>query len=279
MNSIVKELDTNKLPKHIAIIMDGNGRWAQQHGHERSFGHKNGVESVRSIIEGAGEIGIQYLTLYAFSTENWNRPKEEIEMLMGLLVQAIQNELEKLKANHVRLMVTGRMQDLPEACRVALQDAINQTADNKGLTLVLALSYSGRSELTDATQAIAQEVKNGTLQPENITAETISHHLYHNDIPDPSFSNTSVITTKIGFWNTCPRYGIFDAISAIVGFRNAEAVRTPRLITAATTNWNFLQPLFLSGVFSKSTLISDSALIFLGNSYKEEGTWIFSISS
>ena len=185
MNSIVKELDTNKLPKHIAIIMDGNGRWAQQHGHERSFGHKNGVESVRSIIEGAGEIGIQYLTLYAFSTENWNRPKEEIEMLMGLLVQAIQNELEKLKTNHVRLMVTGRMQDLPEACRVALLDAINQTADNKGLTLVLALSYSGRSELTDATQAIAQEVKNGTLQPENITAETISHHLYHNDIPDP----------------------------------------------------------------------------------------------
>lgn len=185
MNITVKELDTNKLPKHIAIIMDGNGRWAQQHGHERTFGHKNGVEAVRSVIEGAGEIGIQYLTLYAFSTENWNRPKEEVEMLMGLLVQAIQNELEKLKANQVRLMVTGRMQDLPEACRSALQDAIEQTANNKGLTLVLALSYSGRAELTDATQAIAQAVKEGTLQPEEITSEIISKHLYHNDIPDP----------------------------------------------------------------------------------------------
>lgn len=173
------------MPKHIAIIMDGNGRWAQQHGHERTFGHKNGVEAVRSVIEGAAEMGIQYLTLYAFSTENWNRPKEEVEMLMALLVQSIRNELEKLNKNQVRLMMTGRMDDLPTSCQKELQDAIDQTAGNKGLTVILALSYSGRAELTDMARAIACDVAAGKLTPEQISSETVQQHLYHGNIPDP----------------------------------------------------------------------------------------------
>lgn len=185
MSNIQETIRSGKLPQHIAIIMDGNGRWAQQQGHERTFGHKNGVEAVRSIIEGAGELGIKYLTLYAFSTENWNRPKEEIEMLMGLLIQSIHNELEKLMKNHVRLMMTGRLSDLPESCQNALQDAIDRTAFNDGLTVVLALSYSGRTELTDAVRAIAQKSANGEITPSEITPETISNHLYHNEIPDP----------------------------------------------------------------------------------------------
>lgn len=185
MNSIDIELDPNKLPKHIAIIMDGNGRWAQQHGHERTFGHQNGVESVRNVIEGAAQAGIKFLTLYAFSTENWNRPKEEVEMLMNLLIQSIHNELEKLNENQIRLLMTGRMQDLPKNCQVELQDAIDKTAHNKGLTVVLALSYSGRAEITDAVRTIALEAQNNQLNVEEISSETISKHLYHNEIPDP----------------------------------------------------------------------------------------------
>ena len=123
MNITDKTLNPDKMPRHVAVIMDGNGRWAQRQGRERTYGHQHGVEAVRSVIEGAGEMGIQYLTLYAFSTENWNRPREEVEMLMGLLVQAIHNELEGLMKNQVRLQVTGRMKDLPAASRDALQDA------------------------------------------------------------------------------------------------------------------------------------------------------------
>lgn len=178
-------LNKEKMPQHIAIIMDGNGRWAKQHGHERTFGHKNGVEAVRSVIEGAGEMGVRYLTLYAFSTENWNRPKAEVEMLMTLLVQSIRNELEKLNKNQVRLLMTGRMEDLPDSCRKELQDAIDQTADNKGLTVILALSYSGRTELTDMARAIARDVANGQLTAEQVGTEAVQERLYHGDVPDP----------------------------------------------------------------------------------------------
>ena len=185
MNHNDRVLDPAKMPAHIAIIMDGNGRWAQKQGHERTFGHQNGVEAVRSVIEGAGEMGVRYLTLYAFSTENWNRPKEEVEMLMGLLVKSIHNELDKLMKNQVRLMMTGRMEDLPESCRAALQDAIDRTAANKGLTVVLALSYSGRAEIVDMARNIARQAAAGTLAPEQITPETVQQNLYHGDIPDP----------------------------------------------------------------------------------------------
>ena len=173
------------MPRHVAVIMDGNGRWAQRQGRERTYGHQHGVEAVRSVIEGAGEMGIQYLTLYAFSTENWNRPREEVEMLMGLLVQAIHNELEGLMKNQVRLQITGRMKDLPAASRDALQDAIDRTAGNKGLTVVLALSYSGRAEIVDMVGDIAHEAAQGTLDPGQITADIVQQHLYHSEIPDP----------------------------------------------------------------------------------------------
>ena len=178
-------IQKNKLPKHIAIIMDGNGRWAQQHGHERTFGHQNGVEAVRSVIEGAGEVGIQYLTLYAFSSENWNRPQEEVDMLMALFVQVIHNELDRLIKNQVRLKIVGRIQDLPETSRLALQQAIDKTAHNTGLTVVLALSYSGRCELTDAISKMAEEARNGGLNPSEITPETVRQYLYMPELPDP----------------------------------------------------------------------------------------------
>ncbi|MBR0304024.1 MAG: isoprenyl transferase [Bacteroidales bacterium] len=180
-----RELNMSKIPCHIAVIMDGNGRWAQQRGHERTYGHKAGLDAVRSVIEGAGEMGVKYLTLYTFSTENWNRPKEEVDMLMGLLAQSIHNELEELMAKHVRLLIQGRMQDLPESCHDAMQSAIDQTANNDGLTLILALSYSGRTEITRAAKAIAQEVSQGTLRVEDIQPDTITQHLYHSDVPDP----------------------------------------------------------------------------------------------
>ena len=182
MNNI---LDMNKIPRHIAVIMDGNGRWAQQHGHERTYGHKAGVTAVRNIIEGAGELGVQYLTLYTFSTENWNRPKEEVDLLMGLLVKSIHDELDELMKKHVRILMMGRMEDLPESSRDAMQYAIDKTANNDGLTVILAISYSGRTELTHAVQAVAKESQNGTLVPEDITPETITRHLYLNNVPDP----------------------------------------------------------------------------------------------
>ncbi|MCR4680004.1 MAG: isoprenyl transferase [Bacteroidales bacterium] len=173
------------IPKHVAVIMDGNGRWAQQHGHERSFGHKAGIEAVKSVIEGAAELGIRYLTLYTFSTENWNRPKEEVELLMGLLVQSVHNELESLMKNHVRLLVEGRVEDLPETCREAMQAAIDSTAGNDGLTVILALSYSGRVELARAAQSIARKVQAGQLSPEDVQPDTVTRHLYLPNVPDP----------------------------------------------------------------------------------------------
>ncbi len=175
----------NRMPQHVAVIMDGNGRWAQNHGHERYYGHQAGVEAVRGIIECAAELGIRYLTLYTFSTENWNRPKEEVELLMGLLVKAMHNELEKLIANNVRLLMAGRMQDLPESSREAMQYAIDKTAANDGLTVVLAISYSGRSELAHAASSIARKAVEGVLDPEEISEETISRHLYLSEVPDP----------------------------------------------------------------------------------------------
>jgi undecaprenyl diphosphate synthase len=170
--------------KHVAIIMDGNGRWAQQHGHERSFGHEQGVEAVRSVTEGATEMGIPYLTLYTFSTENWNRPKEEIDMLMRLLVRVITKEVETFMKNGVRLLTTGRLENLPEDCQKSMRDAERITANNKNTTLILALSYSGRSELVDTAKQLARKAAKGELNPEEIDESAIQQHLYHPEIPD-----------------------------------------------------------------------------------------------
>ena len=170
---------------HIAIIMDGNGRWAKQRGLERVFGHKEGANAVRRVVEEAGKLQIPYLTLYTFSTENWNRPKAEVTALMSLLVSAIRNETANLIRNNVRLNAIGNLDDLPESCRKELLNAIGQTAHCTGLTLTLALSYSGRSELTRAARQIAQQVAEGHLTPETVTDETISNNLYTSNIPDP----------------------------------------------------------------------------------------------
>jgi len=173
------------IPQHIAIIMDGNGRWAKQHGQERVYGHQHGVDSVRSVIEGCGEINIRYLTLYAFSTENWNRPKAEIDALMSLLVKAIHNELEALMKNQVRLQAIGNLSSLPEECQQELQAAINTTALNKGLTVVLALSYSSRWELTEMARKISNLTSQQHLHATDITTETVASLLSTAHIPDP----------------------------------------------------------------------------------------------
>tara|TARA_B110000977_G_scaffold21673_3_gene25937 strand:- start:3131 stop:3853 length:723 start_codon:yes stop_codon:yes gene_type:complete len=174
-------IDTSRIPNHIAIIMDGNGRWAKQKGYDRIYGHSNGVESVRESIKTAGEFNVKYLTLYAFSTENWNRPKEEIEALMDLLVTTIISEIEELKENDVRLRTIGNVELLPANCRKALKDAEERTASNKGLTLILALSYSSRWEITNAVKEI---VKNGYVHNE-ITEELVSSYLNTAGIPEP----------------------------------------------------------------------------------------------
>ena len=166
---------------HIAIIMDGNGRWAEKQGKERVFGHQHGVQAVRNAIEGAGEAGVKFLTLYAFSTENWNRPKEEIDALMGLLVKAIQNELSNLMENNVRLQTIGNVESLPYECQKELNDAVEQTKNNSGLTVVLALSYSGRWEIVNAVKKM---IKNNIDETE-ITESSFSTFLNTNQIPDP----------------------------------------------------------------------------------------------
>jgi undecaprenyl diphosphate synthase len=180
-----EEINKSKLPEHVAVIMDGNGRWAQQHGNERIFGHQSGVVAVRETVEAAAELGIKYLTLYAFSTENWNRPKDEIEALMSLLVQTIRNEMETLQKNNVRLMVIGDVQSLPESVRNELNEAIDETCTNNGLNLVLALSYSGRWEILESVRKIAFDIKNNDLDPEKLTCESISKYLNTSEIPDP----------------------------------------------------------------------------------------------
>lgn len=173
------------VPQHIAIIMDGNGRWAKQKGEDRIHGHQNGIDSVRSVVEVCGEMGVKYLTLYAFSTENWNRPKEEVDALMSLLVTTIRGEIEKLKKNKVRLQVIGDVESLPESCQRELADGIEQTKDETGLTLILALSYSSKWELQKAIQEIAKDVQVGKISAEAIDDNMIHQYLNTANYPDP----------------------------------------------------------------------------------------------
>lgn len=179
------QIDMNKLPRHVAIIMDGNGRWAKEKGKLRVFGHKNGVAAVRDTVEGAVELGIPFLTLYAFSTENWNRPKLEVNALMELLVGTINKETRTLMENDVRLNAIGDLQQLPAKCRSQLEEAILKTANNKRCTLTLALSYSSRREIVEASKKIALEVQKGNLKAEDITEDSFSSFLYTAEIPDP----------------------------------------------------------------------------------------------
>lgn len=178
-----EQIDLERVPRHIAIIMDGNGRWAKQRGHERSFGHQAGAETVHVIAEEAARLGVKYLTLYTFSTENWSRPETEIAALMGLLFDSI--EEETFMKNNISFRVIGDISKLPDNVQERLNDCIEHTSANTGMCLVLALSYSSRWELTEATRRIAEEVKAGILSPEEIDDRTVSRHLATSFMPDP----------------------------------------------------------------------------------------------
>jgi undecaprenyl diphosphate synthase len=178
-------LDKNNIPQHVAIIMDGNGRWAKQQGEDRIFGHHEGVNSVREVVEACGEIGVKHLTLYAFSTENWNRPKDEVDALMELLVSTISLETPNLNKKGVKLQVIGDIESLPKSCQQELQESIDITANNNTVTLILALSYSSKWEITHAVKEIAKQIENGTLKSSEITSRHIEKHLNTHQWPDP----------------------------------------------------------------------------------------------
>jgi undecaprenyl diphosphate synthase len=173
------------LPTHVAVIMDGNGRWAKQRQLPRVEGHRMGVESVRSIVRACGEVGVKFLTLYAFSVENWNRPKDEVDALMKYLARFLKNEINELNKNNVRLEAIGQIYRLPEFVQEQLAKTKAALARNNGLTLILALSYGGRTEIVDAARSIAEQVKNGQIEPAEITEQVISQHLYTRHWPDP----------------------------------------------------------------------------------------------
>lgn len=183
--SLIDKLDHNRLPAHIAIIMDGNGRWAKARGLDRGEGHKEGVEAIRRVVEAASRASVQYLTLYAFSTENWRRPSEEVNGLMDLMVYALTRETAALKKNGVRIVCIGNVDRLPGHVRETLQECIHETAGGKRLTLVIALSYSSKWELTEAARKISRDVKAGTLREEEINEEILSQYLTTRDLPDP----------------------------------------------------------------------------------------------
>lgn len=185
MKSVKEKLNINKIPRHVAIIMDGNGRWAAKHGSQRIFGHEHGVDAVRSTVEGAGEIGIKYLTLYAFSTENWDRPKNEVDALMGLLVQAIENETGELQKNNVKLAAIGDLEKLPPDVAGKLNECIKLLEKNTGLTLILALSYSSKWEIIKAVKNIANDAVNGKIHTNDIDDKLFESYLTTDQVPDP----------------------------------------------------------------------------------------------
>lgn len=178
-------LNKSKLPKHVAVIMDGNGRWAKGKGAARIFGHKSAINAVRDVTEGSAEIGIEYLTLYAFSTENWSRPKHEVNGLMQLLVHTIKSEIKTLQKNNVKLNAIGNIVTLPNNCQKELQEAIQLTQNNTGLTLTLALSYSGRWEILEAVKTVAKHIEEGSLDADEIDADLFRSFLVSSNIPDP----------------------------------------------------------------------------------------------
>jgi undecaprenyl diphosphate synthase len=181
---LLKNIDTNNLPKHIAIIMDGNGRWAKQRGFIRAFGHENGTKAVKIAIETSAKLGIEFLTLYAFSTENWNRPKLEVETLMKLLIKSIKEELKTLQKNNIKLNTIGDLEKLPKSTQKALLDVIEKTKDNTRLTLTIALSYGSREEIVNTVKNICNKVKNNIISIDTIDDSIINEHLYTQNLPD-----------------------------------------------------------------------------------------------
>ena len=234
--SFKKKINLNQLPKHIAIIMDGNGRWAQKQGQNRTFGHQNGVTAVREISESAAEIGIKYLTLYAFSTENWNRPKNEVDALMQLLVDTIDKETHTLNKNNIKLNAIGNIESLPENSRNQLLKAIDNTSKNDRMTLNLALSYSARWELTEAVKMIANKVNKGTLSVDQIDQCVINDHLNTAGMPDPEllirtsgeYRISNFLLWQIAYTEFCfidklwPDFSNEDLYEAILNYQGRE---------------------------------------------------------
>ena len=236
MSSAKHSIDPGKLPQHVAIIMDGNGRWAKKHGKPRIFGHRNGVRSVREVSEASAEIGIPYLTLYAFSTENWNRPPLEVNALMDILVSTIRDELETMNKNNIRLGMIGDIDRLPASTKKALLEGIENTKNNTRMTLTLALNYSARWEITEATRKAATLAKAGQLAPEDIREETIAGLLSTANMPDPellirtsgefrisNFLLWQIAYTELYFSEMCwPDFDREAFYQAIVDFQHRE---------------------------------------------------------
>lgn len=234
--SLLSQIDKNNVPQHIAIIMDGNGRWAKQQGENRVFGHYEGVNSVREVVEAAAMADVKFLTLYAFSTENWNRPKDEVDALMELLVATISIETPQLHKKNVRLQAIGNLNSLPPACLDELNESINTTINNTGLTLVLALSYSSKWEIVNAIQHIAKDVESGKLAPENISEKSLENYLCTKHIPDPellirtsgehrisNFLLWQVAYTEFYFTETLwPDFRKENLFAAIIDYQNRE---------------------------------------------------------
>jgi undecaprenyl diphosphate synthase len=234
--SLRGKIDISRLPTHIAVIMDGNGRWAIQHGKDRIFGHQQGVESVRNIIEASTELGIKYLTLYAFSTENWGRPDNEVTALMGIMVQSLNNETDTLLKNNIRLTAIGDFARLAVDVKERLFETIKLTADSTGLNLIVALSYSSRWEITEAARKIASESRRGVLESESLSEEEFEKHLCTYGVPDPDLMIRTSGELRISnflLWQLAyselyfteklwPDFGKEDLYNAIIDFQNRE---------------------------------------------------------
>ena len=236
MTDLIDTIIPEKIPQHIAIIMDGNGRWANEKGQERLFGHSSGVKSVREAIKTAIELGVSYITLYAFSIENWNRPKQEVDGLMDLLISSIANEIDEFNENGVKLLTIGDINSLPENCMLSIKDAVSRTSENSKLTLILAVNYSSKWEITQAVKTITESVNNNELAITEISENLIQRHLFTNSIPDPellirtsgeyrisNFLLWQIAYTELYFTEILwPDFRRNDFIQAVIEYQNRE---------------------------------------------------------
>lgn len=236
MEDLKQNIDSTKLPNHIAITMDGNGRWATNQGQNRILGHQNGIKPVDECTEACAELGIKNLTLYAFSKQNWNRPEEEVNALMNLLVETIQNETEKLQKNNIRLKAIGDLENLPKATYDSLQLAMEETKNNDRMTLTLALSYGSRHEILEASKKLAKKLSSGLIDEEDIDEEEFGKHLYTSDMPDPDLmirTSGEYRTSNFLLWQSAyaefyftevlwPDFGRDDLYRAIIDFQKRE---------------------------------------------------------
>ena len=234
--NLLNQIDLKKCPEHIAIIMDGNGRWAKQQGETRLFGHSSGVEAVRDVLESCIELKVKFLTLYAFSTENWNRPQKEVDGLMNLMVQTISNEITEIHGKNIRLRSIGDQMRLPKPCRLELNKAIEMTQSNDGFDLILALNYSARWEIINAVKKIAENIESGNLKSEEVNEEVFSKQLCLNDAPDPelvirtsgerrisNFLLWQIAYSELYFTDTLwPDFRKDDLLKAIIDYQNRE---------------------------------------------------------